>query len=149
MLRKRSGSIIWGQVALPKWDQSEQEMISKRVSPVTLTWPPRCRTWFYVHGGKLDPETGLVMVKASLKEAADEILIAIEEARTGMFTPNRDNDELTRALKNAEHQEEHEAKALFRGMRGLRIGTTTIEAVRERRSRRSRRRRRKHSALKA
>jgi len=46
-------------------------------------------------------------------------------------------------------REEHEAKALFCGMRGLRIGMTTIEAVRERRSRRSRRRRRKHSALKA
>ena len=48
-------------------------------------------------------ETGLVMEKASLKEATDEILIAIEEARTGVFMPNRENDELTRALKNREH----------------------------------------------
>jgi len=90
-------------VGLPKWDKSEQEMISRSVSPVTLTWPDRVRTWFYAHGGELDPETGLVMVKASLKEATEEILIAIEEARSGVFTPNRDNDELTRALKNPEH----------------------------------------------
>src|SRR3990170_7087805 len=73
------------------------------VTPVTFSWAPRCRTWFYAHGGKLDPETGLIMERASLKKAQDDLLVAIEEARTGVFTPNRENDELTRALKNPEH----------------------------------------------
>ena len=39
-------------VAMPKWDKSEQEMEDAGVTPVTRSWPPRCRTWFYAHGGR-------------------------------------------------------------------------------------------------
>ena len=53
--------------------------------------------------GALDPKTGNVSKKANLNGAEDKLLIAIEEARTGVFTPNRENDELTRALGNPEH----------------------------------------------
>ena len=38
-------------VAMPKWDKSEQEMEDAGVTPVTRSWPPRCRTWFYAHVG--------------------------------------------------------------------------------------------------
>ena len=69
--------------------------------------------------GELDPKTGNVSTRASLKGADNAILVAIEEARSGVFQPNRENDELTRALGNPEHPEEHEARALFRGMRGF------------------------------
>ena len=51
----------------------------------------------------MDPKTGLVSQKANLKGVEQKILDAIEEARTGVFTPNRENDELTRALVNPEH----------------------------------------------
>ena len=51
----------------------------------------------------MGPKTGLVSQKASLKGAEQRILDAIEEARAGVFTPNRENDELTRALGNPEH----------------------------------------------
>ena len=73
-------------VGMPKWDKSEQEMEDAGVTPVTRSWPPRCRTWFY-----------------ALKGAEDKLLEAIEDARKGVFTPNRENDELTRALGNPEH----------------------------------------------
>ena len=53
--------------------------------------------------GALDPKTGLVSKKASLKGAEQKLLDAIEDARKGVFTPNRENDELTRALGNPEH----------------------------------------------
>ena len=53
--------------------------------------------------GVLDPKTGLVFKKASLKGAEEKLLEAIEDTRTGGFTPNRENDELTRALGNPEH----------------------------------------------
>ena len=43
------------------------------------------------------------MVQASLKEASGTLLVAIEAARTGVFQPERENDELTRALGNPEH----------------------------------------------
>ena len=43
-------------VAMPKWDKSEQEMEDAGVTPVTRSWPPRCRTWFYAHGGRWPPD---------------------------------------------------------------------------------------------
>ena len=51
----------------------------------------------------MDPKTGNDSTRASLKGADDAILIAIEEARSGVFQPNKENDELTRALGNPEH----------------------------------------------
>ena len=53
--------------------------------------------------GELDPKTGKVSKKACLDGAEDKLLVAIEEARSGVFQPNRENDELTRALGNPEH----------------------------------------------
>ena len=76
-------------VAMPKWDKYKQEMEDAGVTPVTRSWPPRCRTWFYVHGGELDPKTGKVSKKACLHGAEDKLLVAIEEARSGLFEPNR------------------------------------------------------------
>ena len=75
-------------------------MIDVGVTLKTLGWPDRCRTWFYVHGGKLDPKTWEIIVQAILKKASDALLDAIEEARMGAFQPDRENDELTHALKN-------------------------------------------------
>ena len=51
----------------------------------------------------MDPKTGLVSKKACLNGAEDKILVAIEEGRSGVFEPNRENGELTRALGNPEH----------------------------------------------
>ena len=53
--------------------------------------------------GALDPKTGLVSKKASLNGVEFKLLDTIEDARKGVFTPNRENDELTRALGNPEH----------------------------------------------
>ena len=53
--------------------------------------------------GELDPKTGKVSKKACLDGAEDKLLVAIEEARSGLFKPNIENDELTRALGNLEH----------------------------------------------
>ena len=51
----------------------------------------------------MDPKTGEVSRKANLKGSEEKIIDAIEEARRGVFMPNRENDELTRALGNPEH----------------------------------------------
>ena len=83
-------------MGMPKWDKSEQEMEGVEVTPIT-------RNLVLCAWGALDPKTGKVLKKASLKGAEDKLLVAIEEARMGVFTPNRENDELTRALGNPEH----------------------------------------------
>ena len=101
---------------LPKWDESERNMMAAGVTPVTETWPERCRTWFYAHGGKLDPKTGEVLELASLKEATDELLKAIEEARMGLYQPERERTtRLHGPSKILNTRDEHEANDLFRG----------------------------------
>ena len=61
-------------------------------------------------GGELDPKTGNVSTKACLNGVDDALLVAIKEARSGVFQPNRENDELTRALGNPEHPERRRGK---------------------------------------
>ena len=70
---------------LPLWEESKRNMKAAGVTPEIETWPDMCRTWFYAHGGKLDPKTGEVLEPASLKEAMVELLKAIEEARMGVY----------------------------------------------------------------
>ena len=38
-----------------------------------------------------------------MEEVAHDLIIAIDEAKQGTFQPQRENDELTRALKNPKH----------------------------------------------
>jgi len=89
--------------AIPKWDALENKMLAEGITPVTFKWPKRCRNWFFAHGGKLDPATGKIIALASLKYASDELIKAIKAAQEGRFHPDRENDELTLALGNAEH----------------------------------------------
>src|SRR3954463_14103782 len=89
--------------APPKWDAFEKELIAAGVTPITIHFPSRCRSWFFGHGEQLDPKTGEVIIKESIKGSDQEILDAIADARNGIFIPERENDELTRALKNPEH----------------------------------------------
>ena len=126
-------------MAMPKWDKSEQEMEDAGVTQVTRSCPPRCRTWFYAHGGALDPKTGLVSKKASLNGAKQKLLEAIEDARKGVFMPNRRMTSLRAPWKILNTREEHEARALFPGMRAFRTGMMTTGPVQERRWRRRRR----------
>jgi hypothetical protein len=51
----------------------------------------------------LDPATGKIIALASLEKASKELLKAIKDAQDGAFQPDRENDELTRALGNPEH----------------------------------------------
>ena len=83
----------------------------------------------------MDPKTGESMVQASLKEASDALLGAIEAAQTGAFQPERENDELTCALKNPEHPGRTRGKGLVPWVEGFAEWNETY---------RSRKRKRKH-----
>ena len=104
---KRISSISWGQVAM-RWQCLSGISLRKRWRmqvPLRLlrAGPPGSGLGSMRMGGELDPKTGNVSTRASLKGADDAILVSIEEARSGVFQPNRENDELTRALGNPEH----------------------------------------------
>ena len=44
-----------------------------------------------------------LVVPEHVQEVSRDLVAAIDEAQQGTFQPQRENDELTRALKNLEH----------------------------------------------
>ena len=56
-----------------------------------------------------------MVVPGNMEEVARDLVIAIDEAKQGTFQPQRENDELTRALKNPEHPGEPAASAWSHG----------------------------------
>jgi len=92
------------KVARAMWDKAENDLLAKGIQPATLNWPERARTWFFGHGGTLDPETGkCVYTKEQLETPLIKIQEAIKDVQGGRFQPDREKDELSRALGNPEH----------------------------------------------
>ncbi|KAK1660581.1 hypothetical protein QYE76_048740 [Lolium multiflorum] len=88
----------------PKWQAAEEELTRKGIRLGTHGWIERCKEWFYGIGGTLHPETGkCIYKKAHLKVPIDALERAHRDVEAGLFQPERENDELTRALGNKEH----------------------------------------------
>jgi hypothetical protein len=89
----------------PKWKKMEENLIAKGIIPETLKWNDRSRDWFYRHGGKLDSEGKCVYTKKHDKDPVpiDALRSASKDVEEGRFHPEREKDELTRALGNDEH----------------------------------------------
>ena len=91
--------------SLPKWKKLENDLIAKDIIPETFHWDQRTRSWFFGHGGTLDSEGKCIYNRRHEENPLpiDDLRDAINDATEGRFQPDRDNDELTRALKNKEH----------------------------------------------
>ncbi|KAK1646774.1 hypothetical protein QYE76_064579 [Lolium multiflorum] len=88
----------------PKWEAAEAELTRKGIRLGTHGWIERCKEWFYGIGGTLHPETGkCIYKKAHLKFPIEALEKAHKDVEEGRFQPDRENDELTRALGNKEH----------------------------------------------
>jgi hypothetical protein len=82
----------------------EAVLREKGIEPETEHWPRRLRNWALGHGAVYDERTGkLVQKKKQIAEPLRELVKTIAEVQEGMFQPDRENDELTKALKNKEH----------------------------------------------
>jgi len=68
-------------------------------------WGERSKQWLYGHGGTIDPITGLLDWAPEISRATERLVCARAEVASGLFKPNRENDELTYALENLEHGE--------------------------------------------
>src|SRR3954469_18151522 len=91
---------------MPKWEAIEAKYFDAGITLEPTTWNERTRNWFYGHGGTLDKDGKAIYNQSH----ADDPLLPIEDIRdavcdieAGRFIPDRENDELTRALKNKEH----------------------------------------------
>jgi hypothetical protein len=70
-----------------------------------LKWNDRSRDWFYGHGGKLDSEGKCVYTKKHDDDPLpiDALRSASKDVEEGRFHPEREKDELIRALGNNEY----------------------------------------------
>ena len=74
------------------------------ITPATDNWSRRSRNWILAHGSSYDPQIGqLVHNNETIIVAHKDLVEAIKEVEEGKFNPDRENDELTKALKNKEH----------------------------------------------
>jgi hypothetical protein len=91
------------ETAIPKWRKMEADIIAKGIEPESAKWPKRAKNWFFGHGGRLDPDTGLVVYGQKLKTAARRLAFAIQAKEIDAFKSNREKDELMYAIGTAEH----------------------------------------------
>ena len=89
--------------AVPKWEAMEDAFRAKGITPGTDGWPERAKHWWYAHGGTLHPETGETVFNEKILHPSQKLIDAMADAQRGIFKPERENDELTRALGNPEH----------------------------------------------
>jgi hypothetical protein len=57
-------------------------------------------TWAW---GEYDTQTGILIEKIAISKPHTALVTTIAEVQEGKFQPDRENDELTKALENAEH----------------------------------------------
>ena len=88
--------------AVPKWEAMEADLRARGITPGTDGWPERSKHWWYGHGGTLNPQTGATIFRVKILVPSQELIKTMDDALAGLFKPERENDELTRALGNPE-----------------------------------------------
>ena len=79
-------------------------MLEKGIKPVLADVPPRVRKFMLGHGAKYDMVTGDIEFDESEENPLPKkaIFDAVKETREGKFIPDRERDELSKALGNKE-----------------------------------------------
>jgi len=91
------------ETAIPKWLKIEADIIAKGIKPELAKWPQCVKNWFFSHGGRLDPETGVAVYEQKLQTATERLGYTIQGKEIGVFKLNREKDELTYAIRTTEH----------------------------------------------
>ena len=81
----------------------ENELRARGIRPGTEGWDPRAKSWWYGHGGTLNPETGECVYRGKIIKPTQALIDAMRDAQEGKIKFNRENDALTKALGNPEH----------------------------------------------
>jgi hypothetical protein len=90
---------------MPKWDKMEHDCIARGLIPATIDWPERARTYYYAHGGIINPEYGTLVLGDQIREIAARLVELIRMTAEGKFVPDRERgrDELSAAIGTKEH----------------------------------------------
>ncbi|KAK1691937.1 hypothetical protein QYE76_008634 [Lolium multiflorum] len=87
----------------PKWEKMENDLRARGIPLGTEGWDPRAKSWWYGHGGSLDPETGVCVHRKKAFKPTQALIDAMTQAQERKIRFNRENDALTLALGNREH----------------------------------------------
>ncbi|KAK1686542.1 hypothetical protein QYE76_047390 [Lolium multiflorum] len=89
----------------PKWEKWENDLIKNGIQPEVRKWNQRSRDWFYAHGGTLDAQGFCIYTQRHRENPLpiEAFRNAAKEVEEGKFRPEREKDQLTRALGNPEH----------------------------------------------
>lgn len=79
-------------------------MRAEGITPTVEGWSQTLRNFLLAHGSSYDPKTGqLIHNTETIIVDYKNLVEAIKQVQEGSFHPDRENDELTKALKNKEH----------------------------------------------
>ena len=82
----------------------EEDLRVRGIPLGTEGWDPRAKSWWYGHGGSLDPETGVCVHRQRQFAPTQALIDAMTQAQEGLIKFNREKDALTTALGNDEHR---------------------------------------------
>ena len=112
--------------------------MDRGIQPATWDWPDRSKWWLFANGVTLNQLDGNLVVPEQMQEVARDLVTAVDEAKQGTFQPQRENDKLTRALKNPEHPRPAASAWSHGKLLGPEIAhTRLIERARQNRMRKS------------
>ena len=77
--------------------------MDRSIRSATWDWLDRSKWWLFANGVTLNQLDGTLVVPGHMQEVSHDLVTARDEAQQETFQPQRDNDELTWALKNPEH----------------------------------------------
>ena len=87
----------------PGWIELEEKMMAAGIMPETAEWDRRHVNYILGHGAEYDLKTGkLIAKKPQIVEPLAALREAIKDRKEGRFKPDREKDELTKALGNDE-----------------------------------------------
>ena len=81
----------------------EQDLMDRGIQPATWDWLDRLKWSLFSNSVTLNQSDGTLVMPEQMQEVARDLVTAVDEAKQGTFQPQRENDELARALKNPEH----------------------------------------------
>ncbi|KAK1617525.1 hypothetical protein QYE76_023042 [Lolium multiflorum] len=81
----------------------ENDLRERGIPLGTEGWDPRAKSWWYGHGGSLDPVTGRCVHRKKVFTPTQALIDAMTQAQEGKIKFSRENDALTLALGNREH----------------------------------------------
>jgi hypothetical protein len=84
------------------WLQREDDLLQQGIIPMAHDWPERSKRWWLGHGGSFADDGSLIYPDA-IRTPTERLITAIDQREKGVFSPDREKDELTLALQNPEH----------------------------------------------